>query len=286
MTATERRQRLRAILAGAACVHPASVFDPLSARIATDIGFEMGMFAGSTASLTVLGAPDLIVLTLSEFAGQLRRITRAAPALPVMVDADHGYGNALNVMRTVEELETAGVAALTIEDTLLPQPYGAAKPALISRAEGAGKIAAALAARSDPATVIVARTSAAEIAGTDEAVARLIAYEKLRPDALFLVGVKDAAQLDAIAKAVTLPIVIAGMGLGLDRAALAERGVRVALQGHQTIAAAAEAVRVTMQALRDGVEPKKLAGLPSAEMMARITREADYRRWGREFLGT
>ena len=107
---TDRRKRFRAILTGERCVHPGSVFDPISARIAEDLGFEVGMFAGSIASLTVLGAPDLIVLTLSEFAGQAYRINRAGN-LPLMVDADHGYGNALNAKRTVEELETAASAA-------------------------------------------------------------------------------------------------------------------------------------------------------------------------------
>ncbi|HET6197953.1 MAG TPA: isocitrate lyase/phosphoenolpyruvate mutase family protein, partial [Acetobacteraceae bacterium] len=97
---TDRRTRFRAVLNGTACVHPGSVYDPISARIAEDLGFELGMFAGSTASLTVLGAPDLIVLTLSEFAQQAYRINRAG-GLPLMVDADHGYGNALNVKRTV-----------------------------------------------------------------------------------------------------------------------------------------------------------------------------------------
>ena len=100
---TDRRKRFRAVLDGNACVHPGSVYDPISARIAEDLGFELGMFAGSTASLTVLGAPDLIVLTLSEFAQQAYRINRAGN-LPLMVDADLCYGNALNVKRTVEEL--------------------------------------------------------------------------------------------------------------------------------------------------------------------------------------
>src|SRR5712672_4181774 len=136
---TDRRRRFRALLAGQSCIHPGSVFDPISARIAESIGFECGMFAGSTASLTVLGAPDLIVLTLSEFAAQAYRICRAGN-LPLLVDADHGYGNALNVRRTVEELETAGVAALTIEDTVLPRPFGDGKVTLISIEEGVGKM--------------------------------------------------------------------------------------------------------------------------------------------------
>jgi carboxyvinyl-carboxyphosphonate phosphorylmutase len=119
MNLSPRRERFRAILSGKECVHPASVFDPVSARIAQDVGFEIGMFAGSIASLTVLGAPDLVVLSLAELAEQAHRICRAAD-LPLLVDADHGFGNAHSVKRTVEELETAGVAGLTIEDTLLP----------------------------------------------------------------------------------------------------------------------------------------------------------------------
>ena len=119
----KRRERMRELLESNACYHPASVFDPMSARVAEDIGFEMGMFAGSTASLTVLGAPDHIVLTLSEFADQGLRICRSVD-MPLVVDADHGYGNALSVMRTVEELEIAGISALTIEDTELPMVYG------------------------------------------------------------------------------------------------------------------------------------------------------------------
>src|SRR5258706_16477427 len=138
---TERRERLRAILAGSRCVHPGSVYDAMSARIAEDLGFEVGMFAGSTGSLSVLGAPDIIVLTLTEFAAQAYRINRAGN-LPLMVDADHGYGNALNVKRTVEELETAGVAALTIEDTVLPRPFGDGTVALIAIEEGIGKMRA------------------------------------------------------------------------------------------------------------------------------------------------
>src|SRR5580698_3269502 len=168
---TERRERLRAIIAGPRCIYPGSVFDPISARIAEDLGFEAGMFAGSIASFTVLGAPDIIVLTLTEFAQQAYRINRAGK-LPLLVDADHGYGNALNVMRTVQELEAAGVAAMCIEDTLLPKTYGEKKPSLISLEEGVGKMRAALAAREDSSFVVVGRTSAAAMTDTADAVAR------------------------------------------------------------------------------------------------------------------
>src|SRR5579871_5297606 len=209
MTYRNRREKLRSILSGSACIHPGSVYDAISARIAEDLGFELGMFAGSIASMTVLGAPDLIVLTLSEFAAQAYRINRAGN-LPLMVDADHGYGNALNVKRTVEELETAGIAGMSIEDTDLPTPFGTTKPRLISIAEGVGKMKAALAGRQDPLLSIAGRTSAIQITGLEDAIARGKAYEAAGVDALFFVGVKTRAELDAISGATKLPLILGG----------------------------------------------------------------------------
>ena len=159
MNWTERRERLRAIVEGKRCVYPASVYDGISARIAADVGFEAMMFAGSVGSFSVIAAPDLCVLTLTEFAQQAYRINRAG-SLPLCVDADHGYGNAMSVKRTVEELETAGVSALTIEDTLLPTAFGGEEGQLLSVEEGVGKMRAALAGRQDPRLVVVGRTSA------------------------------------------------------------------------------------------------------------------------------
>jgi carboxyvinyl-carboxyphosphonate phosphorylmutase len=281
---TERRQRFRAILKGSRCVHPGSVFDPISARIAEQLGFEIGMFAGSVASFTVLGAPDLIVLTLTEFAEQAYRICRAG-SLPLLVDADHGYGNALNVMRTVEELETAGVAALTIEDTALPAAFGpGGDNRLISIPEGVGKMRAALTARQDPELVIVGRTAAVSINGVEDAVMRAKAYEAAGVDAVFFVGVRKRAELDAIAGSVKLPIIIGGGPELADRDDLAASGVRIALQGHQPFMAAVQAVHDTLKALRDGTPPGKLAGIASAELMQRVTRDRDYRGWTEDFL--
>jgi oxaloacetate decarboxylase len=281
---TERRQRFRAILKGSRCVHPGSVFDPISARIAEQLGFEIGMFAGSVASFTVLGAPDLIVLTLTEFAEQAYRICRAG-SLPLLVDADHGYGNALNVMRTVEELETAGVAALTIEDTALPAAFGpGGDNRLISIPEGVGKMRAALTARQDPELVIVGRTAAVSINGVEDAVMRAKAYEAAGVDAVFFVGVRKRAELDAIAGSVKLPIIIGGGPELADRDDLCASGVRIALQGHQPFMAAVQAVHDTLKALRDGTPPGKLTGIASAELMQRVTRDRDYRGWTEDFL--
>jgi carboxyvinyl-carboxyphosphonate phosphorylmutase len=281
---TDRRKRFRALLEGDQCIHPGSVFDPISARIAEELGFECGMFAGSIASFTVLGAPDLIVLTLSEFAEQAYRINRAGK-LPLLVDADHGYGNALNVMRTVQELETAGVAAACIEDTVLPRTYGEKRPSLISLDEGVGKMRAALAAREDPSFVIVGRTSAAALMGTDEVLRRAKAYEAAGVDALFFAGGVTREQLDAIHAQVKLPLMMGGGRDGPEREYLASRRVRIALQGHQPFSAAVQAVYNTLKALREGTRPGELPGIASAEMMQRVTRAGDYRSWTEKFLG-
>jgi carboxyvinyl-carboxyphosphonate phosphorylmutase len=284
MTFRKRREALRLILTGSTCIRPGSVYDAISIRIAQDLGFELGMFGGSVASLAVLGDPDIALITLTELAEQMRRMSRAAP-LPVLVDADHGYGNAMNVRRTVEELETSGAAGLTIEDTLLPQAFGQTGTQLISLEEGVGKMKAALDARDDPALVIMGRTGAVSITSLDDAIARAIAYEAAGVDALFLTGVKTHAELEAISAATKLPIVGGFPEEMIDLDYLANQRVRIALQGHAPFAAATQAVYQTLKALRDGQSPKNLKGLASTEFTGRVTRDADVKARAAEFLG-
>ena len=136
-THTELRQRARAILAGTECVSPASVYDAVSARVASMVGFKLGLFSGSMASAATLPAPDLAVVTLTEFANSIRSIVRAGD-LTLLVDADHGYGNALNVMRCVEETEHAGVSILGLEDLAQPQAFGSSRLEPVSIPEMVG----------------------------------------------------------------------------------------------------------------------------------------------------
>jgi carboxyvinyl-carboxyphosphonate phosphorylmutase len=280
---TDRRERYRTVIGGTECIHPGSVFDAISARIAEDVGFEIGMFAGSIGSFSVLGNPDLILLTLTEFAAQAYRINRAGK-LPLMVDADHGYGNALNVMRTVQELETAGVAGIMIEDTVLPRAFGEKKPQLTSLEEGIGKMRAALAAREDKALVIIGRTSAAAIGGPQEALTRARAYEKEGVDALFFAGGVTRELLEALHSEIKIPLMLGGGASIGDKAYLGSMGVRVALQGHQPFSAAVQAVYTTLKALRDGVKPSDLSGIASSAMMEKVTRAGDYKSWTEKFL--
>lgn len=284
MRHTEQRWKLRELLAGTRCLSPASVFDALSARVAESVGYEIAMMAGSSSSNTTLAAPDLMLITLTEFADQVRRIMRVCN-LPLLVDADHGYGNALNVMRTVQELEHAGVSALSIEDTALPHVFGQTAPELLSSIdEGVGKMRAALAARQDPSLVIAGRTSALRIEGVASAVARVKAYEAAGVDAIFVVGQKNLAEMDAISAAIKLPIIV-GNGPELDCDAMAARGVRVMLQGHQSVAAVVKALQDCYSHLRNGGSPADLRErIASDEEMARITECATYRKWERDFL--
>ena len=285
MDFTTRRARYRGILAGDKCVHPGSVFDPISARIAEDLGFEVGMFAGSIASFTVLGAPDLVVLTLTEFAQQIHRICRAGD-LSLMVDADHGYGNALNVMRTVEELETAGVSALTIEDTVLPRGFGGGGDQLLPVEEGVGKMKAALAGRQDPALVVAGRTSALRMSGLEDTIRRVKAYEAAGVDAIFLAGASTRDEVAAVAGELSVPLLLGGTtGELQDKEWLGANGVRVALQGHLPFSAAVKAVYDTLKALRDGVPPADLQPqIADADMMGRYTRRDAYSQWTADFL--
>lgn len=282
---TARRARFRALMSGSACIVPASVFDPISARIAEDLGFEAGMLGGSVASLAILGAPDNMTMTLSEFAGLVLRISRAGE-LPLMVDADHGYGGALNVIRTVEELELAGVAGLSIEDTLLPEPFGGGLAQMISLDEGIGKMRAAIAVRCDPSLVIAGRTSALAIAGLDDALKRVAAYTAAGVDAIFLIGAKSAAELAAVRGVTRLPLILGAAPASLPSATdLAKLGVRLCLQGHQPFPAAVQAIYATLKALREGTDPKTLPGIASAELMNRVTRADRYAAHTRDFLG-
>jgi carboxyvinyl-carboxyphosphonate phosphorylmutase len=286
MSHTEQRKRLRAMLTGTQCVSPASVFDPLSARIAEAVGYELGILAGSVASNTTLAAPDLIVLTLTEFAEQIRRIMRASK-LSLLVDADHGYGNALNVMRTVQELEHAGVSAMSIEDTALPirfgQPEGTDE--LISTAEMIGKLKAAVAARKDPATVIAGRTAALKAEDTARTIERVKAYAACGVDCIFIIGVESIDQVKAVHEAAKLPVIVGSAPASIKREEFAAAGARILLQGHQPVAAAAKALRETYTHLFNGGAASDLKDrIISAKEMDALVGGENYKKWQKDYL--
>ena len=286
MNHTEQRKRLRAVFAGTQCISPASVYDGLSARVAESVGYKVGMLAGSVASNTTLAAPDLIVLTLTEFADQVRRIMRASD-LSLIVDADHGYGNALNVMRTVEELEHSGVSGMSIEDTSLPTPFGQAEgtDTLISLEEMVGKLKAAVAARRDPSTIILGRTASLKVEGTEGAVKRAKAFAACGVDAIFLVGVEKIEQVKAVHDAAKLPVMVGSAPASIKREDFAVAGARVLLQGHQPVAAAVKAVKDVYTHLYNGGAPADLKDkIVSAGELEKLVNGESYKKWQKDYL--
>lgn len=277
----ELRNALRALLASSACYHTASVFDPLSARIAADLGFEVGILGGSVASLQVLAAPDIALITLSEFAEQATRIGRVAQ-LPVIADADHGYGNALNAMRTVVELERAGIAALTLEDTLLPAQFGRKSYDLISVDEGVGKLQAARQARDDSALAIIGRTHAG-VQSLQEVRQRTQAYQQAGADAICLVGVEDFDHLEAIAEGLQVPLMLVTYGNPQlrDDARLAALGVRVVVNGHAAFFAA---IKATYDSLREQRGIANGNGLSASELALRYSFPEDCIGWAAKYM--
>ena len=276
------RRKFREQLASQHCVETASVFDPMSARIAADLGFEVGILGGSVASLQVLAAPDFALITLSEFVEQATRIGRVAQ-LPFIADADHGYGNALNVMRTVEELERAGVAALTIEDTLLPAQFGRKSTDLVSIEEGIGKVKAALEARVDPELTIVARTNAG-VLPVQDIIERTLAYEKAGADGICIVGIKDFKHLEQISEKLSVPLMLVTYGNPLlrDDKRLAELGVRVVIDGHGAYFAA---IKATYDSLREQRQIfTQASDLSATELTHTYTQPEEYILWAKEYM--
>ena len=279
---------LRATLNGERCISPASVYDALSARVAEAVGATVGMLAGSIASAVAIGAPDIVVLTATELATEVRRITRASN-LALMVDADHGYGNALNVMRTVEELEHAGAAGLSIEDTDLPQPFGTKGTTYISIADMQGKLRAAVAARRNPELVIAGRSGAIKGETLQALTERVKAYADCGVDAIFLVGPSKLEELDALRQATTLPFILGqspeSWATPDGRKELEQRGVRLLLTGHQPLAAALKALQDTYAHLQAGGSVAELKGkILTRAAQDELLRGEDFKRWHQSYL--
>jgi len=276
----ELRKAFGDLLQGTVCKFAASVFDPISARMASDLGFDVAIQGGSVASLQVLGAPDIALLTLDEYVEQVSRVGRASQ-IPIIGDADHGFGNALNVMRTVTELQKAGVAALTLEDTHLPAKFDEQSHVLIEREEAAAKIYAARFARSDDALSIIARTNVA-VTTLDDSIARTTAYERAGADAICLIGVKDFQHLETLTSHLSVPIMLINYGNPAlsDVEKLSAANVRIVVNGH---APYLSAIKATDEALREqsGTEGCELS-LP--ELLSKYTLSDNYREWAKTYL--
>ena len=284
---SQARERFRHVLSQPTCTVAANIFDPLSARIAYMLDYDVCFLSGSVGKVANLGVPDIVLYNMSDAVDHCRRILRMAD-VSLMVDGEDGFGNAVNVMRTVKELEAAGVSAIEIEDNIAPVRFNAADPGLYSTAEQVGKLEAAVAARSDPTTVIVARTAALTYGPLDEALDRIRAYAQTGVEAIRLVGIQTREQLEAVHQATSLPLTVLGPPPELmhDRAFLAAHGIRVLMLGNPAFAVAVKAIYDCFKHLKDGGAVGDLSDhQASADLLRAVNRTDEFLQWQQRYLG-
>lgn len=263
--------RLRALLAAAPADGPVlapGAYDALSARLVADAGFGCVYMTGFGTTASLIGQPDIGLLGAGEMADNARRIVAVLGDVPLVADADTGYGNALNVARTVDTYERAGVAGIQLEDQVTPKRCGhMGGKAVIPAAEMAGKIRAACEARRDPDTVIIARTDAVATDGVDAALERARAYRDAGADVLFVEAPTGEADIERIAGALAAdtPLLFnwaeGGRTPPLPLATLRELGFSLVIYPIGTLLAATAGVRSLLDTLRrDGTPAAALDG--------------------------
>ena len=261
MTPTELRRRLRARLAAGKIVVAPGIYDSYGARFVAEAGFEAVYMTGNGVSASLLGRPDVGLIDLTLLSQHAHRAA-AAVDIPLICDADTGYGNVVNVKRTVEEFEAAGVAAIHIEDQVSPKRCGqlpGARP-VIEMAEAVGKIEAAVAAKRDPEFIIIARTDSAESRGLDKAIERAQVFIKAGADVAFVeikAGPTVLDDLKRIAAAVPAPCLVnvdaGGPMMALTADEIGALGMRLAIYPGMARCAAGFAIQAACAALkRDG----------------------------------
>ena len=197
----DHRQRLAQLFSGDQLVKAPGVYDGLSALLVEQAGFDCAFLSGGSLAFSRFGRPDMGLVCANEVAETVA-ILRDRVELPLIVDMDTGFGNALNVQRTVRELERAGASALQMEDQVLPKRCGhMAGKSVVPKQEMLGKICAALDAREHSDTAIIARTDALGVNGFEDAMDRAAAYLEAGADALFIEAPKSLEQMQAIAEA-------------------------------------------------------------------------------------
>ncbi len=201
------RQKLKQLLTDPQIVQVPSVYDALSARLAQAAGFQAISVTGNGIAASLLGRPDVGLVTLTESA-QVARNIAAAVNIPVIFDADTGYGTALNVTRTIQEFENAGVAAIKLEDQVTPKRCGVLDVPIpvVSEREYLGKVEAALWARKDPDFVIIARTDAANTLGVEAAARRAKRAIEAGADSALVIGVREPADVETVLSIVDAPL--------------------------------------------------------------------------------
>ena len=293
MAGESARERLRERIASGPVVIAPGVYDAYGARLAEQAGFEAVYMTGNGVSASLLGRPDVGLADLTLMTAHAHRIA-ACVDIPLISDADTGYGNAVNVRHTVREFEAAGVAAIHIEDQESPKRCGqlpGARP-VIAMAEAVGKIEAAVAARRDPEFIIIARTDASEAHGLDEAIKRGKAFHRAGADVIFVemkAGPSVLEDLKRVTGEMGAPCLV-NMGAGgkldeLDANGLARLGLRIAIYPGLARAAAGYAIRDALAGLkRDGNLQSMRGRMLGLKEYNEALRLQEVEEWERRFL--
>lgn len=280
------REQFRSVLARPTCTLAANIFDPLSASIAHMLEYEVCVLSGSVGKVANLGVPDGVLSNMSDVVDHCRRITRIAD-VSLMVDAEDGFGNAVNVARTVREMEAAGVSAIEIEDNFVPKEFNVQNPGLISKGEQVGKLQAAVAARTDLTTVIVARSAALGLTPLDEALDRIQAYSQTGAEALMLTGSRSRDQLEAVHRVTTLPICVLSPPADIrnDTAFLAATGVKILMLGNPTFSVTVKAIFDSLEHLKEGGSLEELGDRQATpELLRSVNRTDEFLQWQEQYL--
>jgi methylisocitrate lyase len=278
--------RLRARLKQGLLVLP-GVFNAITALLAEQVGFEALYLSGAGVTNSLLGMPDIALITLTEMAQQARYVARAVK-LPVVADADTGYGETLNVVRTVEEFEQAGLAGLHLEDQVAPKRCGHLDgKQVIPAEEMVKKIRAAVRARSDPNFLLIARTDARSINGLEDAIARAQRYLDAGADAIFPESLESREEFEAFAKAVSAPLMANMTEFGktpyLDAQEFAEMGYAMVIFPMTAFRVMMHAAREALHTLKEtGTQQGLLDRMQTRKELYELLRYADYERLDKE----
>jgi 2-methylisocitrate lyase-like PEP mutase family enzyme len=280
-------QRIRDLLAADAVLMPGT-YDAITARIAARIGFEVVFISGYSVSAARLGEPDFGFLTQTEMVEAARAVSRVSTA-PVIVDADTGYGNALNVIRAMRDLQDAGASGVFLEDQVWPKKCGHMRgKQVVPTAEHAAKIRAACDSRGERDLFVVARTDARQPLGLDDAIERCLAYKEAGADALFVEAPLSVDELRRIADALPPPLVAnmieRGVTPHLSRSELRDLGFNMIVCPLAALFASTRAVTEVLTELRErettaGVIDRMVAFEDFNELVGLEDRYADEARY-------
>jgi 2,3-dimethylmalate lyase len=238
-------------------------YDALGARLVEEAGFHAAYMTGFGSAASRLGRPDIGLMSLPEMVDNARRIAQAVD-IPVVADADTGYGNSINVIRTVHEYESAGVSAIHLEDQVMPKKCGHMDgKQVVPVAEMAAKVAAAVAARRSPEFLIIARTDARAVEGLEAALQRARIYREAGADALFIEAPQSEAEIEAVARAFPdVPLLFnyaeGGKTPAVTHSFLRDLGFRLVIFPLTILLSATEAIRSALQRINADGTPIEL----------------------------